>query len=243
VTITTRPTTTTPREIDPDDLIGAASVSTGTLRPDHLADALLGEIDRVGLSSEISPDLAHRAQHLACTATSPVAADLPDDAGEIVEELTDFLNDHAPSGWCLRPMEGDPADLGWQPTTLRAMLQAVGSQWVRTDWTSPRNEAIDDIIERYDDDPEALLDFMQSDWVNLAECYTHQLLKRWDRQEREIRALFDDLCSAIGATSTLECMEGQTIEDPDDFTAAYVNLAMTWGARGLAHEIEELIEG
>lgn len=241
MTTTTRPAATTPREIDADDLIDAGSVSTGTLRPDHLADALLGEIDRLGIAHDISPDLGHRAQLLACSAACPVAADLPDDAGETVEELTDFLNDHAPDGWRLQPMEGDPADLAWRPVSLRAMLQAVGSRWIRTDWTDPRNDAIDDIIERYNDDPDALLDFMQSDWVNLAECYTHQLLKRWDRQEREIRALFDDLCSAIGATSTLECMEGQTIEDPDDFTAAYVNLAMTWGARMLAHEIEELI--
>jgi hypothetical protein len=118
------------------------------------------------------------------------------------------------------------------------MLQDIDSHWVQTDWMErSENEAIDDIIERFDDCPESLKDFDRSDWVNLAECYTRDLLRRWDQQEDSIKALFDDYCEAIGATSTLEALEGQTIEDPDDMAVAMVNVAMTHGARLLLDEL------
>lgn len=227
-------------EISPDDLRFGESVTSGTLRLDHLADALLGEVDRVGLSHHIPADLAKRAQTLAASAADPVADPLPKDAADLVAEITDWLNDHAPDGWCLQPSEGDPADLAWHPVSLRAQLQAVGSQWVGSDWTDPQNESINDIIERFNDDPESLQNFEQSDWVNLAECYTSDLLKRWNQQESDLKALFDDLCQQLGYASALEAMEGDTIDDPDDFTAAYVNHAMTWGARQLMHEIESI---
>lgn len=124
-------------------------------------------------------------------------------------------------------------------TTLREMLKAAGSRWAETDWTAPSNDAIDDIIERFDDCPEALKDFFTSDWVNLAEPYIHQLLRRWNQQEESIRALFDDYCDAIGATSALHALEGEcdSFEDGDDMNAAIVNHAMTWGATELAREL------
>jgi hypothetical protein len=123
--------------------------------------------------------------------------------------------------------------------TLRDLLATAGSRWADTDWTAPKNAAIDDIIERFDDCPEALRDFYQSDWVNLAECYTCDLLRRWDQQGEDIRALFDDYCEAIGATSTLHALEGECdgFEDGDDLNAAIVNHAMTWGALELCREL------
>lgn len=133
------------------------------------------------------------------------------------------------------PIDTDDDDT--EPPTLRELLTAAGSRWVDTDWTAPKNAAIDDIIDRFDDCPEALQDFDRSDWVNLCECYTRDLLRRWEQQTDDIRALFEDYCEAIGATSTLEALEGQTIEDPDDMAAAMVNLAMTWGAMELAREL------
>ncbi|EDY37495.1 hypothetical protein CPCC7001_374 [Cyanobium sp. PCC 7001] len=228
--------------IDVDDLIDCGSVSTGTLRSSDLADALLGEIDRLGLATHAPDALIHAAQALACF-SSPTVEDLPDNmaetAGETVSDMIDWLNDHAPDGWCLQTLEGDGADLLWQPVTLRAQLQAAGSPWVQSEWDKrSQNDAIDDIIERFDDCPEALQDFDISDWVNVAECYTGTLLRRWELQEQSIRALFDDYCDQLGCTSALEALDGQTIEDPDDFTAAYVNLAMTWGAQCLLREID-----
>jgi len=104
-------------------------------------------------------------------------------------------------------------------------------------WSDSQNSCIDDILDRFDDCPESLRDFDRSDWVNLAECYTYNLLDRWDKQREDIKALFDDYCSAIGATSTLEALEGETIEDPEDMAAAIVNHAMTWAARCIAQEL------
>jgi hypothetical protein len=225
------------------------SVSHGTLRADHLADAFLGEIDRLRLHDRISADLVHRAQLLACSASSPVAPDLPADADETIEELIEVLNTAANPGWFFGAHPGDGADYGfWQeeeepePQTLRQLLQAAGSRWVETGWDAPSNEAIDDIIERFDDCREGLQDFDRSDWVNLAECYTSDLLRRWEQQEDSIKVLFDDYCEAIGATSTLEALEGETIEDPDDMAAAMGNHALTWGARMLLDEMREAIE-
>ena len=91
--------------------------------------------------------------------------------------------------------------------TLTELLTAADSQWVRKDWARPQNDCIDDIIERFDDCPEGLQDFDHSDWVNLCECYTHQLLDRWNKQEESVMALFNDYCDAIGATSTIQALE------------------------------------
>lgn len=123
--------------------------------------------------------------------------------------------------------------------TLTELLTKADSQWVRKDWARPQNDCIDDIIERFDDCPEGLQDFDQSDWVNLCECYTHQLLNRWDKQEESVMALFNDYCEAIGATSTIHALEGEadSFEDGDDMNAAIVNHAMTWAAHQLADEI------
>jgi hypothetical protein len=127
-------------------------------------------------------------------------------------------------------------------SSLREMLSQIDSPWAplangEASWTDRSNDCVADIIDRFDDCPEALRDFDHSDWVNMAECYTHQLLKRWEYQRDSVRALFDDYCEAIGATSTLEALEGESIDDPEDLAAAMVNAAMTWGARMLRDEL------
>ena len=128
--------------------------------------------------------------------------------------------------------------------TLSQMLTDAGSPWApmargEEGWTDLKNNAIRDLIDRYEDDPEALLNYETSDWVNLDECYTADLLKRWDRQTDDIKALFDDYCEAIGATSTLQALEGEcdSFEDGDDMNAAIVNHAMTWAAQCLIRDI------
>jgi len=219
------------------DLAPGSVVSQGTLRSDHLADALLGEIDRLALSQYLPAELAADAQLLATTASGPVAGELPANDVETIEDLFDFLNEAAPAGWCLESMEGDGCEFCWQPVTLTAQLQAVGSRWIRTDYEAPNNDAVADLISRYDDAPEGLQNFETSDWVNLDECYTSDLLKRWENQRDSIWALFEAYCGAIGATSTLEALEGDTIEDPEDMAAAIVNRAMSWAALELLREI------
>jgi hypothetical protein len=124
-------------------------------------------------------------------------------------------------------------------TTLTQLLKISGSQWVETGWDAPSNSCIADIIERYDDCPEALLDFDRSDWVNMAECYTYQSLERWDQQEKDVMALFNEYCGAIGASSSAEALS-HLIDgfcDGDDMNCAIVNQAMTWGATELQRQI------
>ena len=124
-------------------------------------------------------------------------------------------------------------------TTLTQLLKISGSQWTETGWDAPSNRCITDIIERFDDSPEALLDFDRSDWVNMAECYTYQSLERWNKQEEDVMALFNSYCEAIGATSTMQALEGvcDGFEDGDDMNCAIVNQAMTWGATELLREV------
>ena len=124
-------------------------------------------------------------------------------------------------------------------TTLTQLLKISQSRWVDADWSAPKNACIDDIIERFDDCPEALVDFQRSDWVNMAECYTYQSLERWNKHEEDIKALWDAYCEAIGATSTMQALEGvcDGFDDGDDMNAAIVNLAMSWGALDLLADI------
>lgn len=126
-------------------------------------------------------------------------------------------------------------------TTLTQLLTIAGSRWVETGWDAPKNRCIDDIIERFDDEPTSLLDFQHSDWVNMCECYTYQALERWNKQERDITALWDDYCEAIGATSTIHALEGECdgFADGDDMNAAIVNHAMTWGANELLRDVAQ----
>ena len=124
----------------------------------------------------------------------------------------------------------DAADL--TPGTLTAQLQAVGSRWDGTE-----NEAVADLIRIYDDEPDGLQNYENSDWVNLDECYTFDLLKRWRTQRGAIWRLFEAYVEAIGATSTLEALEGETIEDPEDMAAAIVNRAMSWAGLELLREL------
>ena len=127
-------------------------------------------------------------------------------------------------------------------TELAELLTACGSQWAplargEAQWTDSQNEAMADLMDYFADYPDGLKNFDQSDWVNLCECYTYKLIERYSSQTQDIKALFDQYCEAIGATSALEALEGQTIEDPDDMAAAMVNVAMTYGAQLLAADL------
>ena len=130
-------------------------------------------------------------------------------------------------------------------TTLTQLLKISGSQWTETGWDAPSNRCITDIIERYDDCPEALLDFDRSDCINMAECYTYQSLERWNKQEKDVMALFEGCCEAIGVTSTMQALEDvcDGFNDGDDMNAAIVNQAMTWGATELLREIANYAYG
>ena len=124
-------------------------------------------------------------------------------------------------------------------TTLTQLLQISGSRWMETGLTAPKNYCITELIERFDDCPDALFDFERSDWINLAEPYTYDLIQRWNQHEPCVKALWDSYVEAIGATSTMEALEGvcDGFEDGDDMNVAIVNLAMTWGALDLLRDV------
>jgi len=129
-----------------------------------------------------------------------------------------------------------------QLSPLAELLTACGSQWAplargEAQWTDTQNEAMEDILERFSDCPEGLKDFDRNDWVNMCECYTYKLIERYEQQHKDIKALFEQYCEAMGATSALEALEGHTIEDPDDMAAAMVNCAMTYGAQMLSSDL------
>ena len=86
-------------------------------------------------------------------------------------------------------------------------------------------------VGRYNDDPEALENYGRSDFVNCDMCYTRDLLRFYDQNESEIKGHFNEMCEAYGYTSTLDALQGDTIDDPDDMKAAMVNHAMTYLAR------------
>ena len=90
---------------------------------------------------------------------------------------------------------------------------------------------IEYLVDRYNDDPEALENYDRSDFINLDMCYTCDLLRFYDQNKTEIKAHFSEMCDAYGYTSTLEALQGDTIDDPDDMKATMVNHAMTYLAR------------
>lgn len=96
---------------------------------------------------------------------------------------------------------------------------------------------IEYFVGQYDDEPEALENYGRSDFVNLDMCYTRDLLRFYDQNEDEIKAYFNEMCDAYGYTSTLEALQGDTVEDPDDMKAAMVNHAMTYLARQMLDAI------
>lgn len=118
--------------------------------------------------------------------------------------------------------------------TLLELLKENGyDQYIGHDGTI-LNNAVGDIIDLYDDEPGSLLDYETSDWVNLDEPYTHDLVKRYDLQAHDIDNLVDDYLFMTGMTiRELMASSDIIIENPYDFITFYVNLGMTHAAQEL----------
>jgi hypothetical protein len=105
-------------------------VSSATLRPDHLCEALISEADRLGVIFE--RDLWQPAAAIAAHGRKPgtVCLDLPprlnEISGEIVSELFDALNWAAPPGCSLGSSEGDGALFLWT-LSLEAQAEAINT--------------------------------------------------------------------------------------------------------------------
>jgi hypothetical protein len=63
-------------------------------------------------------------------------------------------------------------------------------------------------------------------------------LNFYNQNEDSILYWADQYCDAIGANSRGHALEGQTIETPDDFASALVNLAMTYLASSILSTLQ-----
>ena len=95
------------------------------------------------------------------------------------------------------------------------------------------------VVERFEDCPEGLVDFQQSDWLNMCEPYNYQLLDRWEQNRDAIIELFEEFKQANCYGSTLEAVEDSIIEDPGDLAIAMTNKAMTYAANVLYDVIQD----
>jgi len=121
--------------------------------------------------------------------------------------------------WCTRE------NVQCEYDTVRYLLGQHG--W---DVEDPDN-CLEYFLDRYGDDninETGLINYQNSDFVNLDMCYTRDLVRFYEDYYDAILALVDEYCEAIGATSRLQALEGHSIEDPDDFATALVNTGMTY---------------
>ena len=143
------------------------------------------------------------------------------------------LNNFKPSpGLCWETLSENGRDIyralckrEWEECDYDSLTYLIEKQ----DWDSDRhNDCVDYFIDRYNNSPQDLCNYDRSDFVNNDMCYTKDLLDFYDQNEESVLYWLDDFCGAIGYTSRMQAVEAETIEDPDDLKAAFVNKAMTY---------------
>lgn len=105
------------------------------------------------------------------------------------------------------------------------------------------DDCISYFVERYGDElieETSLVNYEQSDFVNLDMCYIRDLLEFYQRNEDSVLHWADQYCDACGYSSRLHLLEGQTIETPDDFAIGLVNAAMTYLGGQLLQTIQNV---
>ena len=107
----------------------------------------------------------------------------------------------------------------------------------KNDWDTD-DDCVSWFIDNYNDAKEDLCNYQTSDFINIDMCYISSLLSFYRENEESILQWCDQLCECFGYNSRLQLLEGQTVEDPDDFATGLVNAAMTY----LGNELYQLIE-
>lgn len=100
------------------------------------------------------------------------------------------------------------------------------------------DECVSWFVDNYNDNKQNLCNYQTSDFVNLDMCYTKDLIDFYNSNSDSILHWVDEACNAYGYNSRLQLLEGQTVEDPDDFATGLVNAAMTY----LGNELYQLVE-
>ncbi len=88
------------------------SVSSGTLRNEDLLEAFADELERLFGGEQ---PLAVEARDAIAALNNTATADDEIDAGEVINELIDALNEYAPPHTYFGALEGDGADFGFWP--------------------------------------------------------------------------------------------------------------------------------
>ena len=120
-------------------------------------------------------------------------------------------------------------------SSLRDLLRKKSPSFI----LGESNSCFRTVVERFEDCPEGLADFNQSDWMNLCEPYNYQLLERWETKRDDILEMFEEFKFAFGYSSTLEALEDSLIEEPADMAIQMVNLAMTYAAQTLQEVLQD----
>lgn len=171
-------------------------VSSGTLRSDHLCSAFIGEADRLGI--ELDRDLWQPAAAIVAHGMRGTCLDLPprlrEIEHEIVSDLLDELNWHAPSGCTLGTSEGDGALFLWE-LTLDAKCEAINAEnkgWEATTieipahWLSAIINGDESSFDYYDD---------AKDYQAYQAFCEHELSDGWtiaDREEESYSSNYHD---------------------------------------------------
>jgi len=122
-----------------------------------------------------------------------------------------------------------------EQSSLRDLLRQKSPTFI----LGESNSCFRTVVERFEDSPEGLKDFYQSDWLNMCEPYNYQLLERWEQNRDAVVELFEEFKQAHCYSSTLEAVEDSLIEDPEDLATAMVNCAMTYAAQTLYDVIQD----
>jgi hypothetical protein len=92
------------------------SISTGTLRTEDLLHAVIGEVEYLFGADYIETHKDANDWIIKPLIAAKAVTDYDsDDAGFILDELIDALNEYAPAHVSLGMHPGDGADLGWWP--------------------------------------------------------------------------------------------------------------------------------
>ena len=120
------------------------TVSSGTLHTEDLLEAFSQELERYAQPDDDSDSLCQDAQHLLDTLERD-ELDASDKARELLEELTQALEEQAPPYCYFGTIEGDGADFGFWPDLQRIeedahageLLKVSDLSEIPADWIGP----------------------------------------------------------------------------------------------------------
>jgi hypothetical protein len=190
-------------------------VSSATLRPDHLCEALIREADRLGIV--LDRDLWQPAAAIAAHGRKPGGSfclDLPpkllEISGDIVSELFDALNWAAPSGCSLGSSEGDGALFLWT-LTLEAQAEAINTD-PTSKWEAKTLEVPEHWLSAIVNGDESSFDYYNDkrDYKHYKQFVAGELSDGWNITSHEEEGSFSH-CHDASSYGVLACNVVETL--------------------------------